>query len=255
MQDLTVSRRQALAGLAVIGATSAGVGLGTRALFSDTEEFSKNNVTAGELDLKVAWRKSVTQVETRVETSSEYPTPTNDVDAPICELADVKPGDHGVIEFIFRIDDNPGYVSLLGAEQADEENGQPEPERGALSESIPVGREGELDELINTTVSYGTIDSDDDVTAATRAYTSSLASLIGLGNVGSGVILDGDGSASVVDILLGNATPNAFEPGTKHGLRVEFEVPRTVGNGVQTDRYEFATGFFGEQARNNETWT
>jgi len=48
-------------------------------------------------------------------------------------------------------------VSLLGAEEADEENGQPEPEQGALSDSTPAGREGELDELLETTVSYGTL--------------------------------------------------------------------------------------------------
>lgn len=247
MREITLSRRQALGGLAAVGAASAGVGLGTTALFSDNEEFANNSLTAGELDLKVAWKKTVVQGTTTAgEKSSTYPEPTNDADAPICRLEDVKPGDHGHVEFVLRIDDNPGYVSLVGAEQADEENGQPEPERGALSEAVPAGREGELDELVETTVSYV------DNSSTREAYTASLASLIDLGSVGTGILLDGDGSAPVVDILLGNATPAPFEPGTEHEVRVDFEVPASVGNGIQTDSYEFAIGFYGEQARHNE---
>jgi predicted ribosomally synthesized peptide with SipW-like signal peptide len=53
---LNVTRRKALAGLGTIGAASAGAGLGTSAFFSDTEEFQNNQLTAGELDMKVAWQ-------------------------------------------------------------------------------------------------------------------------------------------------------------------------------------------------------
>jgi predicted ribosomally synthesized peptide with SipW-like signal peptide len=258
VKEIRVSRRQALGGLAAVGAASVGAGLGTTALFSDSEEFGANDVAAGELDLKVAWRKTVTQRETRVVNSSDYPNPTNDVDAPVCELTDLKPGDHGHVEFIFQIDGNPGYVSLLGAERADDENGQPEPEQGALSESVPAGSEGELDELLDTTVSYGTVDSGGadatSVAAGTQAYASSLASLVGLGSVGTGIPLDGEGSVSVVDVILDGAAPAAFEAGTRHGLRVDFEVPEAVGNGIQTDSYEFALGFYGEQARNRDPY-
>jgi len=251
VRELRVTRRQALGGLTAVGGAAAGISLGTTALFSDDETFGNNNVAAGELDLEVAWRKTVVQGTTTIEgESSGFPEPTNDARAPICDLSDVKPGDSGHIEFVLRIDDNPGYLSLVGAEQADEENGQPEPERGALSESIPAGREGELDELLETTVSYGSVDGR--VSAGTEAYTASLASLVDLGSVGTGILLDGDGLASVVDIILDEATPGAFEGGTHHGIRVDFELPPTVGNGVQTDGYRFAIGFYGEQARHNE---
>jgi predicted ribosomally synthesized peptide with SipW-like signal peptide len=244
VQEFQVSRRQALGGLAAVGGASTGIGLGTAALFNDSEEFSENSVTAGELNLKVAWKKRVVQADERIEQSSDYPNPTNNVDAPICDLGDVKPGDRGHIEFVLLIDDNPGYLSLLGAEQADEENGQPEPERGVLTESIPPGREGELDELAETTLLY----SDNGPTA----YDTSLASLIDMGSVGTGIPLDGAGSASVTDIILGGVTPAPFEAGTKHHLRVEFAVPAAVGNGIQSDSYRFTIGFYGVQARNNE---
>jgi predicted ribosomally synthesized peptide with SipW-like signal peptide len=251
VREVRVTRRQALGGLTVVGAAAAGVSLGTTALFSDSERFGNNNVAAGELDLKVAWRKTVVQGTTTIEdTSSGFPEPVNDARAPVCDLSDVKPGDSGHIEFVLRIDGNPGYISLIGAEQADEENGQPEPERGALSEGIPTGREGELDELLETTVSYGSVD--DGGNAEAEAYTASLASLIGLGSVGTGVLFDGDGTASVSDIILEETTPGAFEGGTHHGVRVDFELPPTVGNGVQTEGYRFAIGFYGEQARHNE---
>lgn len=245
MPELQLSRRRALGGLAAVGVTSTGVGWGTTALFSDSEEFTNNTATAGQLDIKTAWKKTVVGREATVETSDGFPTPDNDVTAPICELEDLKPGDHGHIEFVLRVDDNPGYLSLLAAEQADGENGQPEPERSALTESIPVGREGELDELTATTVSYA-----DDGT--TPAYTTSLASLIDMARVGTGVPLDGAGSASVVDIVIGDATPAPFAPGVEHGLRVDFQLPAAVGNGVQSDRYRFAIGIYGEQTRHNE---
>lgn len=242
--ERTVSRRTLLGGLGAVGV--AGVGAGTTALFSDSEQFGTNSVAAGELDLLVAWRKTVDRRQTTVETSDGYPTPTSDATEPICRVADLKPGDTGYIEFLLRIDGNPGYLSLVGAEQADEERGQPEPERGTFGGS----GSGELDELLETTLSYGRLEGGGVVPQQT-AYTASLASVIGLGSVGTGIPLDGDGSVSVVDLLLRRGEPAPFAADTTHGFRVDFELPTTVSNGVQTDRFEFAVGFYGEQVRNN----
>ena len=57
MGDNTIelSRRKLLAGIGAVGATGAGAGLGTSALFSDEEQFGNNRVVAGELDMRVAW--------------------------------------------------------------------------------------------------------------------------------------------------------------------------------------------------------
>ena len=54
---LNISRRRALAGIGAIGVASAGAGVGTSAYFSDTESFEGNQLTAGELDLKVDWEE------------------------------------------------------------------------------------------------------------------------------------------------------------------------------------------------------
>ncbi|WP_254838361.1 vWA domain-containing protein [Natronomonas marina] len=53
--DLT--RRKVLGAVGGIGVAGAGAGMGTSALFSDTESFEENTITAGELDLKVDWEE------------------------------------------------------------------------------------------------------------------------------------------------------------------------------------------------------
>ncbi|MGQ4555643.1 SipW-dependent-type signal peptide-containing protein [Halobellus sp. GM3] len=55
--EFDLTRRKVLGSIGAIGAASAGAGLGTSALFSDTESFENNTITAGELDLKVDWEE------------------------------------------------------------------------------------------------------------------------------------------------------------------------------------------------------
>ncbi|MFB6104423.1 MAG: VWA domain-containing protein [Halobacteriaceae archaeon] len=52
-----LSRRRVLGGLGAVGLASAGAGLGTTALFSDTESFDGNVLAAGALDLVVDWEE------------------------------------------------------------------------------------------------------------------------------------------------------------------------------------------------------
>lgn len=54
-EKVTISRRKILAGLSAVGAAGAGAGLGTSALFGDSETFEGNTVAAGSLDLEVDW--------------------------------------------------------------------------------------------------------------------------------------------------------------------------------------------------------
>ena len=55
--QIDLTRRKILASMGAVGAAGAGAGLGTSALFSDTEEFANNQLTAGTLDLKVDWEE------------------------------------------------------------------------------------------------------------------------------------------------------------------------------------------------------
>jgi len=84
--NLELSRRKILAGMGAVGAAGAGAGIGTSALFSDTEQLENNQLTAGQLDLKMDWEEhySFPQIydefsDPTVETDSE----DNDVDLDV----------------------------------------------------------------------------------------------------------------------------------------------------------------------------
>jgi predicted ribosomally synthesized peptide with SipW-like signal peptide len=55
--NIKLTRRKILASMGAVGAAGAGAGLGTTALFNDTEEFEENTLTAGTLDLQVDWEE------------------------------------------------------------------------------------------------------------------------------------------------------------------------------------------------------
>jgi len=140
-----LSRRKTLAGLATIGAAGAGAGLGTSALFSDTESFQENTITAGTLDMSVTatieatneyWSDSVGASET----ADGEPVMNFDV-------SDVKPGDWGIVCFTVDIGENPGYVTIHAEGFEESENGLTEPE-GEVDES---SEDGELDEALLVT--------------------------------------------------------------------------------------------------------
>jgi predicted ribosomally synthesized peptide with SipW-like signal peptide len=56
-QNIELTRRKILGSVGAVGAAGAAAGLGTSALFSDTESFESNTLAAGELDLKVDWEE------------------------------------------------------------------------------------------------------------------------------------------------------------------------------------------------------
>lgn len=242
---LQLSRRQLLAAAGGIGAAAAGTGAGTAAFFGDDESFDGNRIVAGELDVRVAWavRTDGPRVSPR-RRSEGYPTPRSDVSAPVVDLRNVEPGDSGRIDFGLRVVGSPGFLSLSGAETRDAEGGRSDPEREGFDGAVPAVAEGELDELVDVTVSYPD--------AGLTAYTASLASLVGLGGLGTGIPLDGNGTATVVETALDEATPAAFPADRTRHLRVEWSVPPSLGNAVQTDGYRFALGFHGRQARRRE---
>lgn len=247
--EIGLTRRGALSAIAATGAVSAGVGVGTDALFSDAESFDGNRIVAGELDLKVAWHKTVESATTRVAASDGWPTPRSDAAAPVCDLSDLKPGDSARLTLALRIDGLPGYLSLVGRERTDAERGRSEAEAASLREATP-NAEGELDEVTTATVCYLTPDDPAAPEASgttTPAYTGSLSSLVGLCALGEGVPLDGDESAGAYDCLVDGAPLGAYLDGRTHYLRVEWTVPTWVGAGVASDAFAFDFGLYGVQ--------
>lgn len=58
---MDITRRKMLAAVGAVGAAGAGAGLGTSALFNDTESFEGNQMVAGELDLLLDWQQTYTR--------------------------------------------------------------------------------------------------------------------------------------------------------------------------------------------------
>jgi hypothetical protein len=247
-----LTRRRALSAAAAAGAASVGVGVGTDAYLSDAEPFDGTRIAAGELDLRVAWHDVVDAATRRVATSDGWPTPRADADVPVRDLSDLKPGDSGRLTLALRIDGDPGYLSLLGRERVDTENGQSDPETDALRESVPSESEGELDESTTVRVSY--LDPDDPTApetggTTTPAWTASLASLVGLGGLGDGIPLDGGETAGVYDLLVDDAARDPYPGGRTRYLRLDWSVPTWVGQGIAGDAFACAFGLYGVGGR------
>ncbi|WP_144900854.1 SipW-dependent-type signal peptide-containing protein [Halobellus captivus] len=247
-EKFEISRRKALAGLGTIGVASAGAGLGTSALFSDTESFENNIVTAGTLDLLVDYYSYWDQGSAGTGTVSG----TADGEAVTAELGDVKPGDSGLIAFCPRIETNPAYLWMCGALTDSSENGytEPEPEDG--------NGEGELEENIHVDVKYcevGEIGDNfgpEDVSKVAKAWSGTLAELLSMGQ--SGITLDGE--ATVPNG--GFPEPGEQSPflgsndGENYCLCLDWKVPRKVANEIQGDSLKFDLKFYAEQSRNND---
>jgi predicted ribosomally synthesized peptide with SipW-like signal peptide len=109
--DLSLSRRKALAALGSIGVASAGAGLGTSAYFSDQETFENNELTAGTLDMKVAWDEHYSDWMDGEAAVAGMP----DDEPPTFRLPSGSSDDGRAIELV--VDDGPGFLNATRQEQ------------------------------------------------------------------------------------------------------------------------------------------
>ncbi|WP_336023152.1 SipW-dependent-type signal peptide-containing protein [Halobellus salinisoli] len=114
-EKFEISRRKALTGLGTIGVASAGAGLGTSALFSDTESFEDNTIQAGSFSMTVELLDlpdAVDQDGMGPDEDDWYSEGTDNggmVGASL-NISDLKPGDTYKFCWCIRIHDNPGVV-------------------------------------------------------------------------------------------------------------------------------------------------
>ncbi|MFB6169870.1 MAG: vWA domain-containing protein [Haloarculaceae archaeon] len=269
-QLYNLSRRKVLGGLGAVGLASAGAGLGTSALFSDTEVFQNNTLEAGEMNLVVDYHSHVDQGTHGVFSVSGTNDGGDDSGEPITsELTDVKPGDNGLLAFCFEVVDNPGYLWLCGDLTGNDENGQTEPEADVdTTFGDPGPGEGELAQSIVVDVNYCHVA--DDLSAAGEAgfdpadvsfvadlFDGTLAEF--LDAIDGGQPLDADGNADAGET--GFLTPGDQEcfAGTADAAAadnvcvcIDWEVPETVGNEIQTDSVTFDVEFHAQQCRFND---
>ncbi|QDX39993.1 SipW-dependent-type signal peptide-containing protein [Salarchaeum sp. JOR-1] len=251
-QLYNLSRRKVLGGLGAVGLASAGAGLGTSAYFTDTESFTGNTLTAGELDLVVDWFTDVDQGSA----TPEQPTASGTIDGNpsgyAYEVTDVKPGDSGTVAFCPKIVDNPAWLWFGSADGVtDYENGVNEPEGDVDSSSGAM--EGELSESIVVSVAYAdsvAIENGEVVCTneAVLGYPSDFTLADLAAELESGFLLDPDrGTAGV------QAYPASPDTETQTGpcICVHWELPTTVGNEVQTDSLTMDFQLVAMQERHN----
>lgn len=245
-QLIDLTRRKLLIGAGAVGLASAGAGLGTSALFSDTESFEDNTITAGTLDLVVHYDSAYNGAP--AENLAANPSGTVDGPAGLFyTLDDVKPGDTGWFQFCFELTTNPAYLWTCTTQTADDENGQNEPELEA--EGDDADGLGELDDAILVDVYYA----EEDGTPIPGGELASGVTLAGaLAAFENGRALNAD----AVDAVPGDQTPYApsSEPGVTTGpcIRFDWELPAATGNEVQSDSLAFDIDFHVVQSRNTD---
>ncbi|WP_281193556.1 SipW-dependent-type signal peptide-containing protein [Halorubrum sp. F4] len=257
-----LSRRNALIGLGTVGAASAGAGLGTSAYFSDEESFEDNTLEAGELDLFVDY-----WTDANSEAIAGGTTGSGQNDGGVSAqyvLNDVKPGDSGKLVFCPKVVDNPAWLWAGSTGFTQYENGLTEPEEDVDGTGGNPGEgNGELADNIQVTVAYcepadgldGEPQSPDDfetVRELNNPDDYTLADL--LVELQTGYLLDGyeedDGDWVPTDDGAYPASPDS-ETQTGPCLCIDWNVPTTVGNVIQSDSVEFDIGFTAQQSRHN----
>jgi predicted ribosomally synthesized peptide with SipW-like signal peptide len=271
----TLSRRKMLGGLGAIGLASAGAGLGTSALFTDTESFTGNSLTAGTLDMSVT---------AEIVAADEYWTAQNVVGLSSVadgegvtaglQVTDVKPGDWAIICFDVEVSENPGYLQVRTENYTEDGGVTTEPEQG-----VDPTNEGDLGEFLLTTVWQ-----EWDEQIGGKAGLSTLDPLFNLASdqlgiayddpiwVGGEVDTDNDGDFDADDIahytnareadgilsagyLVKDNTgaPMVVSEGEgAYSFCLLLEIPEAVGNEIQGDTLGFDLVFETEQVRHNE---
>lgn len=267
-----LSRRKMLGGLGAIGLASAGAGLGTSALFTDTESFTGNSLTAGTLDMAVtATVVAADEYWTDQEVVGLEATADGESVTAGLEVSDVKPGDWAIICFDVEITENPGYL-LVRTENFTEGPGvttepEPTPDEGELGEYLLTTVWQEWDEQVGDKAGLSTLDplfnlASDDLGIA---YGEPI-------NIDGGVDTDGDGdfdgddlahytNAREADAILSEGyvvkdntgAPMVVADGEgAYSFCLLLEIPAAVGNDIQGDTLGFDLLFETEQVRHNE---
>lgn len=232
-----LSRRNALIGLGTVGVASAGAGIGTSAFFSDQEEFTENQIQAGEFGLIVEQeihdigQDGIGPDEMNFDENEEGGVwATNTI-----ELEDAKPGDSYEFCWDITVQENPGHVALA-AESSDQD--------GYEAGNVDASELWDIEE-------------NDDLTtlgAATEVDSVTLEGPDGFMvtyeyDYLEDVLNDLDGGELLVDED-GNGIQ--FEADDTYTLCIELSIPTDVGNELQGAELDWDLAVYAEQARHND---
>lgn len=261
---LDVPRRKLLGAIGVVGASSAGAGLGTSAYFSDAESFTGNSLQAGELNLKLGGEVAATNSNAIVVDIEGTTSPVDGSSSTaFFGLSDVKPGDLAIVCLEIELEGNPAYLKIGGNVES-HENSVNEAEAGSDGEDDSFGSTSGIGELAENTYiqAFGPIEqpSDGFESIDTENYSSSLASFNASG--GNSTFAGGDevtvasafstGNNEYVPLDASTSDPQCFDPNI-YRIYFALNVPTTVGNVIQSDSLDLDLTVEAVQCRHNDT--
>jgi predicted ribosomally synthesized peptide with SipW-like signal peptide len=256
--DIELDRRHVLASLGGIGAAGALGGAGTMAWLNDTESFTGNGVTAGELDLRLDWWLFYQGAERSVDEHDLTDNP-----GPIFDFGDVKPGDYGGGCISVHVSGNPAWVWMGGRLRSNLENGRPEPEREVDETGGDPGEgNGELADRLRAVafpLGYCDVCTGSVETEARRKVREPHPA--SRDSYEFGVLAEGslrEVLAALRDGALLDGWPqnaeagHCVQPGHTYYVGIQWWLPEAVGNEVQGDSVVFDVPFYAEQCRHND---
>jgi len=195
-----------------------------------------------------------TLVNAEGDASCPSGTDAEELQQPVIELDDVKPGDHGGVTFDLALCDNPGYVWLQVADATASENGYTEPEADDPDESGLETLPGEPPtdhhvELLDAVQAAYWIDDGNNYVNDDEAFESrgSLREILGALS-GLGAALEGDVPAAQGG---GTGEQGCFSAG-RHSVGFVWWLPVDHANEIQSDSVTFSLTFYTEQCRHND---
>ena len=260
----SLSRRKALLGLGTVGVAGAGAGVGTSALFSDSEEFEDNTITAGTQNLIVNAGIVDNSTFDGNPGSITLTESTADGDPAVgIQVSDLKPGDSFVIGVNPTVEGNAGYLAVSGEVTDDSDNINTEPEvdvDGDLN-SVSDSGDGELAENLEiTALGYESGDANNGIPGSPVTITDdeNIGTPLTLSQLLSGLLYrnDSGNNNTTVPAGHGDGSPTKVGVGSNADINqvthlIEFTLPTSVGNIVQGDSVTFDLTWSLEQARNN----
>lgn len=271
----------------VVAGSAAFAFTGTSAFLNDAEVSEFNQLASGEFDLKVDWnqtyngewvnaypvgnngqaeildRDAVAQnlfgqdygnlteaqrIEAEQVYRDQFADLPDDVDGPIINLTDLKPGDHGEVTFSIHLFNNPGCVWMIGELTQNAENGVTESEADDPDENDPEGplsgtnQSGELLNTLNATLFYD-LDGDNQLDEGEEIILNgSFHDLLNATSQGKGIPLDGN---------LSQEGRNSYINSTTKYVALQWSMDVDHANEIQGDSIMFDIGFYGEQSRHN----
>jgi predicted ribosomally synthesized peptide with SipW-like signal peptide len=204
----------------------------------------------------------LTPEEVEARYRAQFADVPQDLQRPLVELDDVKPGDFGEVTFSIHLFDNPAYLWFTGGLVAADENGLTEPEATdpdeeagvvELLDEIRVGiwhdNGNNLLEPQERLVHRKPLGGPND---EQNVYVDAADAIVAQGTLREVLALLSTGVGLPLDSNPKTAARDCFPNSTTRYLGFAWWLPVDHANEIQTDRITFDVGFYTEQCRHND---